>query len=66
MEMKTHKDIPPEEKEQWLLDREAVSYAQEQHTKIERVINYRENDEDTPEYYIKCKRISSVLTPSNL
>ena len=56
MAMRNDNDIPPEEKEQWLLDREAVTDAQEQHTKFERVIEVRDDNEGNPEYYIKCKR----------
>ena len=54
--MRNDNDIPPEEKEQWLLDREAVTDAQEQHTKFERVIEVRDDNEGNPECYIKCKR----------
>ena len=64
--MRNDIDIPPEEKEQWLLDREAVTDAQEQHTKFERVIDVREDNEAKHEYYIKCKRTldGTMLTPS--
>lgn len=53
--MKNDDRVPAEEKEQWLLEREAVIDAQEQHTKIERVIDQRDDTEGCPEYYIKCK-----------
>lgn len=53
--MKNDEQVPAEEKEQWLLEREAVIDAQEQHTKIERVIDQRDDTEGYPEYYIKCK-----------
>ena len=65
--MRNDNDIPPEEKEQWLLDREAVTDAQEQHTKFERVIEVRHDNEGNAEYYIKCKRAldAVVLKSSN-
>ena len=62
--MRNHKDIPPEEKEQWLLDREAVTDAQEEHTKIERVIAHEKDDEGNLTYLIKCEAASSALIPT--
>jgi chromodomain-helicase-DNA-binding protein 1 len=47
-------DIPPEEKEKWMLDRERDSDALVDYTKVERVIGTRDGDEET-EYYIKWK-----------
>ena len=47
-------DIPPEEKEKWMLDRERDSDALLDYTKVERVIGTRDGDEET-EYYVKWK-----------
>ena len=47
-------DIPPEEKEKWMLDRERDSDALVDYTKVERVIGTRDGDEET-EYYVKWK-----------
>ena len=55
--MQTEKDVTLEEKEVWLLDREAVLEGYERHTKIERVINHYEDDEGAISYFIKCKPI---------
>lgn len=49
-----NKDVPLEEKEQWLLDREAVTDAQQAHTKIERVIDHQEDEDGDTLYFIKC------------
>ena len=54
IEMKHGKDVPLEEKEQWLLDREAVTDAQSEHTKIERVIGLDEDEAGETQYFIKC------------
>lgn len=48
------KDIPPEEKEKWMLDRERESDALNDYVKVERVIGARDGDEDT-EYYVKWR-----------
>ncbi|PBP24644.1 chromodomain helicase [Diplocarpon rosae] len=47
-------DIPPEEKEKWLLDRERDSDALLDYTKVERVIGTRSGDQET-EYFVKWK-----------
>jgi chromodomain-helicase-DNA-binding protein 1 len=47
-------DIPPEEKEKWMLDRERDSDALVDYTRVERVIGTRDGDEET-EYYVKWK-----------
>ncbi|KAG9235626.1 P-loop containing nucleoside triphosphate hydrolase protein [Amylocarpus encephaloides] len=52
--MSRGEDIPPEEKEKWMLDRERASDALLDYTKVERVIGTRNGDEGT-EYYVKWK-----------
>ncbi|KAF4627097.1 hypothetical protein G7Y89_g11061 [Cudoniella acicularis] len=52
--MSRGKDIPPEEKEKWMLDKERDSDALLDYTKVERVIGNREGEEET-EYYVKWK-----------
>lgn len=47
-------DIPPEEKEKWMLDRERDSDALLDYTKVERVIGTRDGDDET-EYFVKWK-----------
>lgn len=47
-------DIPPEEKEKWMLDRERDSDALLDYTKVERVIGTRDGEEGT-EYFVKWK-----------
>lgn len=54
IEMNHGDDVPLEEKEQWLLDREAVTDAQNEHTKIERVIGVEEDETGETSYFIKC------------
>ncbi|KAK6593843.1 SNF2 superfamily protein [Botrytis cinerea] len=49
-------EIPPEEKEKWMLDRERDADALEDYIKVERVIGSREGDEET-EYFIKWKAL---------
>ena len=46
-------DVSPEQREQWLLDREREEEALEDYTKVERVVALRHGDED--EYFIKWK-----------
>ncbi|KAH8592415.1 putative chromodomain helicase [Bisporella sp. PMI_857] len=48
-------DIPPEEREKWMMDRERDSDALEDYTKVERVIGTRQGDEGETEYYVKWK-----------
>ncbi|KAG4415896.1 hypothetical protein IFR04_010971 [Cadophora malorum] len=47
-------DIPPEEREKWMLDRERDSDALTDYTKVERVIGTRDGEEET-EYFVKWK-----------
>lgn len=47
-------DVPPEEREKWMLDRERESDALLDFTKVERVIGTQEGDEET-EYFVKWK-----------
>lgn len=49
-------DVPPEEKEKWMLDRERESDAQLDYTKVDRVIGVRDGEEET-EYYVKWKSL---------
>lgn len=53
LKIKHGKDIPPEEKEQWSLDRERDSDALQDYVRVERVISMQESDGDV-EYYVKC------------
>ncbi|OAA43288.1 chromo domain-containing protein 1 [Metarhizium rileyi] len=50
-------DIPPETKEQFFLDRERDEDAFEDYTKVERVVNVRDGEDDT-EYYVKWKGLT--------
>lgn len=51
----THdKDIPPEEKEKWSLDRERDIDALGDYMKVERVIGVQEDENGNTEYYVKC------------
>ncbi|TAQ88488.1 hypothetical protein B7494_g3200 [Chlorociboria aeruginascens] len=54
--MTVGEDIPPEEKEKWMLDRERDSDALLDYTKVERVIGTRTGDEGN-EYYVKWKAL---------
>lgn len=47
-------DFSPEQREQWLLDREREEQAHEDYTKVERVVASRDGDEGI-EYFIKWK-----------
>ena len=53
--MKRDKDIPPEEKEKWSLDRERDADALLDYVKVERVIGMQENAEGETEYLVKWK-----------
>ena len=53
----TSPEIPPEEKEKWILDREQYLDTLGDYTKVERVIGVHDVGEDT-EYYIKWKRLA--------
>ncbi|GAB7350951.1 hypothetical protein MBLNU459_g1457t1 [Dothideomycetes sp. NU459] len=48
------RDVAPEEREKWILDRETYLEALEDHMKVERIIGAREGDEDT-EYFVKWR-----------
>jgi chromodomain-helicase-DNA-binding protein 1 len=52
--MERGEDIPPEEKEKWMLDRERDADALLDYTKVERVIGTRDGDEEM-EYFVKWK-----------
>ncbi|CZR60974.1 related to transcriptional regulator CHD1 [Phialocephala subalpina] len=47
-------DIPPEEKEKWMLDRERDADALIDYTKVERVIGTQDGEDET-EYFVKWK-----------
>lgn len=47
-------DVPPEEKEKWMLDKEREADALLDYTKVDRVIGTQDGDEET-EYYVKWK-----------
>ncbi|RKF57572.1 Chromodomain helicase hrp3 [Golovinomyces cichoracearum] len=47
-------DIPPEEKEKWMLDRERDTDALLDYTQVDRVIGSRDGDDET-EYFVKWK-----------
>lgn len=53
--MANDKDIPPEEKEKWSLDRERDADALGDYMKVERVIGVQEDEDGNTEYYVKCK-----------
>ena len=54
--MKNDKDISPEEKERWNLDRERDADALIDYTKVERVIGMKEDEEEGDTmYFVKCK-----------
>ena len=51
------KNIPPEERERWTLDRERDADALNDYTKVERVIGMKEDEEEEEGatlYYVKC------------
>ena len=53
--MKHEKDVPPEEKERWNLDRERDADALKDYTKVERVIGVKEDaEEGDTMYFVKC------------
>lgn len=54
LKMKHENDIPPEEKEQWSLDRERDSDALGDYVRVERVISMQEGEDGDIEYYVKC------------
>ena len=49
-------EVPPEEREKWMLDRERDSDALLDYTKVERVIGTRDGEEET-EYFVKWKAL---------
>jgi len=52
--MMCDEDIPPEEKEEWSLDREREADALTENMKVERIINTRKGDDGETEYFVKC------------
>ncbi|MDA4133016.1 MAG: SNF2-related protein, partial [Thaumarchaeota archaeon] len=48
-------DVSPEQREQWLLDREREEEALEDYTKVERVVAVRDGEDGGDEYFIKWK-----------
>ena len=66
--MKNDKDIAPEDKERWNLDRERDADALIDYSKVERVIGSKDDEEDGDQmYFVKCKwpqhrNISTELT----
>lgn len=48
-------DIPLEEREKWNLDRERDADALKDYTKVERVIDQKEDEDGDIEYFVKCK-----------
>ncbi|KAF2842224.1 chromodomain helicase-like protein [Patellaria atrata CBS 101060] len=53
-QMRHSPEVPPEEKEKWILDRETIADSVLENQQIERVIGTRDGDEGT-EYYVKWK-----------
>jgi chromodomain-helicase-DNA-binding protein 1 len=53
--MSRDNEVPPEEKEKWMLDRERDSDALLDYTKVERVIGKRYGEDGDTEYYVKWK-----------
>ena len=51
---KPDSDIPPEEKEKYILDREQEAEALLEHTKVERVIGVDQDEDGYTTYYVKC------------
>ena len=51
---KPDSDIPPEEKEKYILDREQEAEALLEHTKVERVIGVDQDEDGSTTYYVKC------------
>lgn len=51
-------DIPPEVREQYLLDKEREEEAHEDYTKVERIVSNRINDNGQEEYYVKWKGLT--------
>lgn len=53
--MTRDKDVPPEEKERWTLDRERDADALNDYTMVERVIGMKEDEEEgDTQYLVKC------------
>ncbi|KAB5536493.1 CHD1-like protein [Coniochaeta sp. 2T2.1] len=48
-------EVSPEQREQWLLDREREAEALEDYTKVERVVAVRDGEDGGDEYFIKWK-----------
>lgn len=58
------KDVPPEEKEKWSLDRERDADALGDYMKVERVIGVQKDEDGNTEYYVKC--MSPFLVTVNI
>lgn len=53
--MTRDKEVPPEEKERWTLDRERDTDALNDYTMVERVIGMKEDEEEgDTQYLVKC------------
>lgn len=63
---KSNSDIPPEEKEKWILDREQEAEAISEHEKVERVIGMDEDEDGEITYYIKCTFSQSLSLAARL
>lgn len=51
-------DVPPEDKEKWMLDKERDEDALLDYIKVDRVIGKRTNDDGDTEYYVKWKGLN--------
>lgn len=61
---KANSNIPLEEKEKYLLDREQDADALLERLKVERVIGMDEDDDGDVTYYVKCLYTTHPLMPS--
>lgn len=59
-------DIPREELEKYILEREREREKLEQSCLAERVIGSRWNEDGETEYFVKCKQCSRLRRPSSL
>ena len=53
--MEHETDMPLEEREKWNLDRERDADALKDYTKVERVIDQKNDEDGDIEYFVKCK-----------
>ncbi|KAL8744050.1 MAG: hypothetical protein Q9190_003667 [Brigantiaea leucoxantha] len=58
IKMKNDKEIAPEEKEKWFLDREKEVDALDEHMKVERVIGTADDDDGNTNYFVKWKGLN--------